>query len=78
VNPFPEGLLVWLRLFVRNSFLRELDDKEAEEVMEEVATICEVDCKNGEGDWELLYMRLRFSAILAGPSKAPKGFLNRN
>jgi len=54
-----------LRLFVRNSFLRELDDdEEAEEVMKEVAAICEVDCKDGEGGWEIMYMRLRFSAIL--------------
>jgi len=65
MTPIPEGLLAWLRLFVRNSFLRELDDdEEAEEVMKEVAAICEVDCKDGEGGWEIMYMRLRFSAIL--------------
>jgi hypothetical protein len=64
MTPIPEGLLAWLRLFVRNSFLRELDDEEAEEVMKEVATILEVDCKDEEGSWALSYMRLRFSAIL--------------
>jgi hypothetical protein len=64
MTPIPEGLLAWLQLFVRNSFLRELDDKEAEEVMNEVTAVCEVDCKDGEGGWEILYMRLRFSAIL--------------
>jgi hypothetical protein len=50
--------------FRSKKFLRELDDKEAEEVMEEVAAECEVDCKDGEGGWEIMYMRLRFSAIL--------------
>ena len=62
----PEGLLAWLRLFVRNSFLRELNDEEAEKVMQEVASMCEVDCKDGEGSWVIMYMRLRFSAILTG------------
>jgi hypothetical protein len=59
-----EGLLAWFRLFVRNSFLRDFSDQEAEEVMEEAAGICEVDCKDGEGNWGIVYMRLKFSAVL--------------
>jgi len=64
MTPIPEGLLAWLRCFVRHSFLREFDDEDAEGVMQEVVDICGVDCKNGDGNWAILYIRLRFSAIL--------------
>ena len=63
-TPLPEGLPAWLRLFVRNSFLRELNDDEAEDVIQEVARMCEVDCKDGQGNWAMIYVRLRFYAIL--------------
>jgi hypothetical protein len=64
ITPVPEGLLAWFQLFVRNSFLRDFSDQEAEDVMEEAANICEVDCKDGEGNWGIVYMRLRFLAVL--------------
>jgi hypothetical protein len=60
----PEGLYPWLELFVRNSFLRGFDDTEAEAMMREVVEICEVDCMDGKGNWNLMYTRLRFCAIL--------------
>jgi hypothetical protein len=64
VTPVQEGLPAWLWLFVRNSFLREMDDQEAGDVIREVTHMCEVDCKDGEGNWAIVYMRLRFSAVL--------------
>jgi len=64
MTPLPEGLLAWLQCFARNSFLRECDDKVADEIMQEVVNICDVDCRDGEGNWAIVYMRLRFSAIL--------------
>lgn len=64
MTPIPEGLLAWLRLFVRNSFLQGFGDEEAEDVMKETVNVCEVDCKDGEGSWAILYMRLRFAAVL--------------
>jgi hypothetical protein len=54
---------------VRNSFLKEFNDEEAGEVINEVVDICEVDCRDkgvagGEGSWAMIYMRLRVLAIL--------------
>lgn len=64
------GLRGWLNLFVRNSFLKEFNDVEADEVIGEVVDICEVDCRDkgvpgdAEGSWVIMYMRLRVFAIL--------------
>jgi hypothetical protein len=41
-----------------------MNDKEAEDIMNEVVNMCEVDCKDGKGNWAVLYTRLRFSAVL--------------
>lgn len=63
------GLHAWLYLFVRNSFLKEFSDEDAEEVIQEVVSICEVDCRdNGlggpsEDEWAVMYTRLRVSAV---------------
>lgn len=64
LTPVPAGLYAWLQLFARNSFLRGATDAEAEEVLREVESICEVDCKTSDGSWAIMYMRLRFTAIL--------------
>jgi hypothetical protein len=32
--------------------------------MEEVENICRVDCQDAAGKWAMVYMRLRFSAVL--------------
>ncbi|EGN98113.1 hypothetical protein SERLA73DRAFT_182980 [Serpula lacrymans var. lacrymans S7.3] len=58
------GLHGWLHLFARNSFLKIFNDKEAEEIINEVVQMCEVDCKDGRGEWSMMYVRLRFSATL--------------
>jgi len=39
ITPVLEGLLAWLQLFVRNSFLRAFGDQEAEDVMKVVKWI---------------------------------------
>ncbi|KAJ3754739.1 S-adenosyl-L-methionine-dependent methyltransferase [Lentinula raphanica] len=69
LTPLPAGLYAWLRTFVRGSWLKDLSDGEAEEVMREVEEMCRVDCQdgdgNGNGNWAVVYVRLRFVAVLA-------------
>ncbi|KAF9493521.1 S-adenosyl-L-methionine-dependent methyltransferase [Pleurotus eryngii] len=64
-TPLPAGLGAWLELFVRHSFLRELGDEEAKEVINEVVESCAVDSRDAQGKWALMYMRLRFHAVLS-------------
>jgi len=70
-TPLPAGgLRAWLQTFVRNSFLKDFSDEEAEVVIEEVVGICVVDCRDKgldgaeQGGWAMMYMRLRVFAIL--------------
>ena len=39
------------------------NDVEADQIMSEVEKICGVDLKDSEGDWMVVYVRLRFVAI---------------
>ncbi|TFK70363.1 S-adenosyl-L-methionine-dependent methyltransferase [Pluteus cervinus] len=64
ITPISTGLGDWQQLFVRNSFLKDLSDEEAAEIMDEVENICRVDCQDQSGKWAMMYMRLRFSAVL--------------
>jgi len=71
LTPLPTGgLHAWLQTFVRNSFLKDLSDEEAEEVIRDVVNICEVDCRDkglsdeGQEGWAMMYMRLRVVAVL--------------
>ena len=41
-----------------------LSDEDAAKVMREVERRCEVDCRDAEGGWEVMYMRLRWVAVL--------------
>jgi len=59
-----QGLRGWLEVFVRNSFLKAFSAEEANAIMNEVSDACAVDCKDGAGNWAMIYMRLRFSAIM--------------
>jgi hypothetical protein len=59
-----DGVLGWLQLFVRPSFLREFKDDVATEILNEIVQLCEVDCKDDRGEWSMIYMRLRFSAVM--------------
>ncbi len=58
------GLYNWLKLFVRPFFLGTFNDEEAESIMNEVVKICEVDCRDASGNWAVMYVRLRFAAVL--------------
>ncbi|KAH6913444.1 cyclopropane-fatty-acyl-phospholipid synthase [Coprinopsis sp. MPI-PUGE-AT-0042] len=71
ITPLPTGLMAWLKLFVRNSFLKDLGDAEAEDIMKEVEEHCSVDCQDESGKWALTYMRLRFSAVAGSRSPSP-------
>ncbi|KAF9025600.1 hypothetical protein BDZ89DRAFT_1068249 [Hymenopellis radicata] len=42
----------------------DMSDEEAESIMDEVHEICKVDCRDSQGNWAMMYMRLRFSAVL--------------
>jgi hypothetical protein len=64
ITPVPDGLLKWLHLFARSSFLKELNDVEADEILKQVEEICQRDCQDGQGNWAIMYCRLRFSAVL--------------
>ncbi|TFK19992.1 cyclopropane-fatty-acyl-phospholipid synthase [Coprinopsis marcescibilis] len=64
ITPLPTGLMEWLKLFVRNSFLRIFNDRDAAEIMREVEEHCRVDCQDASGKWALTYMRLRLSAVV--------------
>jgi hypothetical protein len=59
----PNGLKAWLALFTRQTMLSALNDAEADEVIGEVIKECEVDMKDEQGNWCLMYVRLRFRAI---------------
>jgi hypothetical protein len=41
-----------------------MEESEAEEIIQETVRRCEVDCKDADGVWHVMYTRLRFSAVL--------------
>ena len=55
-------LVDWLELFARAPFLADKSDAEAREILMEVQNVCERDCKDADGNWAMLYTRLRFKA----------------
>lgn len=59
----PNGLRAWLNLFTRKSMLAGLEDKEIDEILDEVVKACELDMKDEQGNWSIMYVRLRFKAI---------------
>ncbi|KAJ3568372.1 hypothetical protein NP233_g5758 [Leucocoprinus birnbaumii] len=50
ITPLASGLYDWLNLFVRHSFLGDIPDAEAKEILEEVADQCKVDCRDESGN----------------------------
>ena len=50
-------------LFGRKQILGSFNDVEADQIMSEVEEMCGVDLKDSEGDWTVVYVRLRFAAI---------------
>lgn len=41
-----------------------MDDDEAEQVMQEVSDLCAPDMKDEKGGWAIMYVRLRFRALV--------------
>ncbi|KAJ7246400.1 S-adenosyl-L-methionine-dependent methyltransferase [Mycena rebaudengoi] len=64
ITPLEAGVSGWLEVFVRKSFLRDVPDKEATEIMNEVEEMLKVDCQDSSGNWAMVYSRLRFAAVL--------------
>jgi len=58
------GLRDWLQLFARDTFLKTFDDEGAADIMDEAVRMCGVDCQDKDGNWSMMYVRLRFSATL--------------
>ncbi|KAI0734765.1 S-adenosyl-L-methionine-dependent methyltransferase [Fomitopsis betulina] len=63
VTPLNGAVIDWLRLFARPHFLAGFEDKEAEEIMQAVQDICAVDCRDSQGRWSMVYIRLRVVAV---------------
>jgi hypothetical protein len=64
MTPLNSGIFEWLDLFARASFLRELGDEGAMEIMREVEEKCRVDCQDSNGNWWMMYTRLRVAAVV--------------
>ncbi|KAJ1303502.1 hypothetical protein OPQ81_011688 [Rhizoctonia solani] len=64
ITPLPGPLVDWLQTFARNSLLAAMNDEEAARVMQEVSDLCEPDMKDEKGGWAIMYVRLRFRAIV--------------
>lgn len=62
-TPLESGLFGWMSTFVRSSWLKDLPEHEALEIMREVEEICRIDNLDGNGNWAMIYVRLRFIAI---------------
>jgi hypothetical protein len=63
LTPLIGPLIDWLQLFCRNSFLKGISDDEAETILNEVQDFCKIDCCDTQGNWSIMYVRLRFVAI---------------
>ena len=61
------GIIGWQRTFCTGAGMIYSNagwrEQEMEEVMKGVEELCEVDCKDAEGSWGIMYVRLRFVAI---------------
>ncbi|GAW09077.1 S-adenosyl-L-methionine-dependent methyltransferase [Lentinula edodes] len=66
LTPLETGLYGWLNTFARGSWLKDLTEQEADEIMKEVEEMCRIDCQDGNGNWAMVYVRLRFVAVLDG------------
>ena len=64
ITPLKGPVIDWLRLFARPHFLAGFEEKEAEEIMEAVQNICAVDCRDSQGRWSMVYIRLRVVAVV--------------
>lgn len=64
ITPLPTDVAGWLETFVRTSFLAGMDEEEATSIIREVSKRCEVDLRDDQGRWTMMYVRLRWEAVL--------------
>lgn len=62
LTPLHGPLADWLELFARPTMLAGLPDSEAAEAVRDVQDMCARDCRDADGNWAIMYCRLRFSA----------------
>ncbi|KAG6372810.1 S-adenosyl-L-methionine-dependent methyltransferase [Boletus reticuloceps] len=48
------GLRAWLQLFSRGTFLKTVNDADAEAILDEVEEMCRLDCQDLSGKWSLI------------------------
>ncbi|EJU03159.1 S-adenosyl-L-methionine-dependent methyltransferase [Dacryopinax primogenitus] len=63
ITVLPGRLYNWLITFARTSILDKVSDELAAQIMQEVEDMCAVDMRDKYGNWSVMYVRLRFSAI---------------
>lgn len=63
LTPLHGPIVDWLELFARNSMLKNLNDEDARSVMLEAQSLVERDSKDADGNWAIMYVRLRFRAV---------------
>ncbi|CCO36816.1 hypothetical protein BN14_10962 [Rhizoctonia solani AG-1 IB] len=63
VSPLPGTMVDFLRALYRVAFLNDIEDEEAEGILEEVSAICEFDQRDGAGVWSSIYATVRFRAL---------------
>jgi hypothetical protein len=63
LTPLNTDLVDWLELFVRPTMLKGLNDEDARAVMVQAQEMLERDFKDSDGNWAIMYTRLRFAAV---------------
>ncbi|CAE6455184.1 unnamed protein product [Rhizoctonia solani] len=63
VLPLSGSIIGFLRAIYRMAMLKGMNDDEADQILQEVSEICEVDQKDKNGIWYTMHVTLRFRAI---------------
>ncbi|KAH7334175.1 S-adenosyl-L-methionine-dependent methyltransferase [Rhizoctonia solani] len=62
VSRLPGPMIDFLRAIYRVAFLKDMSDEEAEEILQEVSNSCELEHKDGMGNWSIMHVTVRFHA----------------
>ncbi|KAH7103358.1 S-adenosyl-L-methionine-dependent methyltransferase [Auriculariales sp. MPI-PUGE-AT-0066] len=63
LTPLNGDAVDWMEMFVRPSLLKDLSDEDALSIMRETQEMVELDSKDVDGNWAIMYVRLRFKAV---------------
>ncbi|KEP46045.1 putative S-adenosyl-L-methionine-dependent methyltransferase [Rhizoctonia solani 123E] len=63
IVPLSGSIIGFLRAIFRIAMLKDMSDEEAEDVLQEVSKICEVDHRDERGTWYMMNVTVRFRAI---------------